>query len=57
MIANCAVLGLDWTACSLSAYFEALVAYEEINDGKRHGSIAQPPSEDLKRFVKAHTVQ
>lgn len=34
MIANCGSMGLDWRFLSLSAYLEALEAYNEANSGE-----------------------
>ncbi len=54
MIVNCGTIRLDWERASLSAYQEALEAWNE-RDGKDKPS-ATPPSDDLKKFRKAHGI-
>lgn len=56
MIANCAVLGLDWRAADLSDYLEGLEAYNEAHDpdAKKKGEPRGPSDPDrLRRFRKA----
>lgn len=52
MIVNCKAVGLDWTTCSMSAYFEALDAHNDASVP----TAKQPADagERLARFMKAH---
>lgn len=46
-------MGLDWTKLSLSAYLEALEAYNAAHNPDQK---EKPEASDrLKRFLKAHT--
>jgi hypothetical protein len=48
------VLGLDYRTASLSEYYEALEAHNDGLDPKAAQDRGAPPSDDLKKFMKAH---
>ena len=54
MIANCGVMGLDWRMLDLSAYMEALEAFNEMHDPESGKKGAQADTDRLSRFLKAH---
>ena len=54
MIANCGAMGLDWRTLDLSAYMEALEAFNEMHDPESGKKGAQADTDRLSRFLKAH---
>lgn len=56
MIANAGSMGLDWRTLSLSAYMEALEAFNEMNsaEGEKPSAVEVPR---MLKFMAAHTIQ
>jgi hypothetical protein len=50
IIAVCGVLGLDWRITSMSAYFEALEAYNDMQTPEGPKEISEAQKEKLRKF-------